>query len=125
VVGLQSHPVSEPPCQESWGQHAPVPASFGGDRVFWYGVLLAFMIARFLPSVVGIALFVVALFASDLLGPILNHGHFASSDVSVMLLVGLGLVVGLWFGRIRGLRLLGEAEFRTRWRNVLGISRWF
>ena len=43
----------------------------------------------------------------------------------MLLLAVVGLVIGLWIGRGRGLRLLGEAEFRTRWRNVLGVSRWF
>jgi hypothetical protein len=37
----------------------------------------------------------------------------------------LGLLGGVWLGRRRGLQALGESEFRTRWRNVLGVSRWF
>jgi hypothetical protein len=41
------------------------------------------------------------------------------------LIVGaIALVIGPYFGRIRGLRHLGEAEFRTRWTNVRGVSRW-
>jgi hypothetical protein len=63
---------------------------------------------------------VVALLASDLL-----HGHFTSAELLTLLIAVVGLVIGLWIGRSRGLRLLGEAEFRTRWRNALGISRWF
>ncbi len=35
----------------------------------------------------------------------------------------IAVVVGLYFGRIRGLRHLGEAEFRTRVTNVRRIGR--
>ncbi len=35
----------------------------------------------------------------------------------------IAAVVGLYFGRIRGLRHLGEAEFRTRVTNVRRIGR--
>lgn len=78
------------------------------------------MIAWILPDLALIVLFIVALLASDLL-----HGHFTSAELLVLLLAVVGLVIGLWIGRRRGLQQLGAAEFATRWRNVLGISRWF
>ena len=93
------------------------------NHVFWYGVLLACLIVWILPGWAGAILFVIALVASDVLRS--GHGHVKSSDVLILLFLLIGLVVGLWIGRRRGIRLLGEAEFRTRWRNVQGISRWF
>jgi hypothetical protein len=102
------------------GQQAPIPVSLTGNHVFWTGVALALLVSFFLPMWLRGILFVVALLASDLL-----HGHFTSAELLTLLLAVAGLVIGLWIGRSRGLRLLGEAEFRTRWRNVLGISRWF
>ena len=50
---------------------------------------------------------------------------FRLTELLVLLLAVVGLVIGVWLGRSRGLQHLGEAEFRTRWRNALGVSRWF
>jgi hypothetical protein len=94
------------------------------NHVFWYGVLLACLIVWILPGWAGAVFFVVALIASDLLSSIFGHGHVSTSAVAMLILLAIGLVVGISLGRRRGLRLLGEAEFRTRWTNILKINRW-
>jgi hypothetical protein len=92
--------------------------------VFWYGVLLACLIVWILPWWAGVIFFVVALVASDVLQSTVGHGHVSTSTIVMLILLAIGLVVGISLGRRRGLRLLGEAEFRTRWTNVLNVSRW-
>jgi phosphate/sulfate permease len=74
-----------------------------------------------------IALFVIALFASHIFQSIIGHTHSSSSSTVLLLVIVVGviaLIVGLIVGRNRGLRQLGEVEFRTRLRNVRGVSRW-
>jgi hypothetical protein len=109
-------------------QQAPVAGSVGSSHAFWYGVLLALLIAWILPGWAGIALFVIALLALHILQSLIGHAHSSSSSVPfTLLLIVVGvvaLIVGLIAGRNRGLRQLGEAEFRTRLRNVRGVSRW-
>jgi hypothetical protein len=36
----------------------------------------------------------------------------------------LALVIGMSYGRLRGLRHLGQAELNARWANVKRVSRW-
>jgi hypothetical protein len=91
------------------------------SHMFWIGVLFALTFAYILPAWLTGLLFAVALFASDVLTSV-THAH---SSAVPYLIIGLILfLAGLYFGRIRGLRHLGEAEFQTRWRNVRGVSRW-
>ena len=40
-----------------------------------------------------------------------------------LIVVAIAVVVGLYFGRMRGLRHLGESEFRARLTNIRRISR--
>jgi len=112
-------------------QQAPVVGSAGTSHAFWVGVLVALLVARFLPAWAGIALLVIALFALHIVQSIIDHAHSTSSSTSstvlLLLLIAVGVlapIVGLIAGRSRGLRQLGEAEFRTRLRNVRGVSRW-
>ncbi len=104
-------------------QHAPVSGS-AGSHVFWYGVLLACLIVWILPTWASALFFVVAVLASDLLHSTVGRAHFSGSDLPALLLLGIAFVVGLSLGRLRGLRLLGEHEYRTRRGNILQISRW-
>jgi hypothetical protein len=111
------------------GQQATVAGSVVSSHVFWYGVLLALLVAWILPGWAAGLLFAIGLLASDLLSSLVGRARSSSSSSSsnglFLLLVVVGLLVGVWIGRRRGLRQLGEAEFRTRWRNVRGIGRWF
>jgi uncharacterized membrane protein len=103
------------------GQQALASGSLvSSPHAFWYGVLLACLIVWILPGFAGVIFFVVALVASDLLS---SHDHVSTSTVMMLILVAIGLVVGLYIGRIRGLRHLGEFEFRNRWTNIRTISR--
>jgi len=107
-------------------QQAPV-SGLASSHPFWYGVLLALLIAWILPGWAAGLLFVIALFGSDLLRSSGSHAHPSSVSSSVLYLIVavIALVGGLIWGRRRGLMQLGQAEFRTRFRNVRGISRWF
>ena len=55
----------------------------------------------------------------------LSHtsGGGGASILVWLIVVAIAVVVGLYFGRIRGLRHLGEAEFRTRVTNIRRIGR--
>jgi hypothetical protein len=48
------------------GQQAPAAASLVNSHAFWYGILLACLIAWIVPDLALIVLFAVALFASGL-----------------------------------------------------------
>jgi len=90
--------------------------------MFWIGVLFALTFAYILPGWLTGLLLVVAVFASGILPSVTHHAH---SSTVVYLIIGLiPLVIGMYIGRVRGLRHLGEAEFQTRWKNVRGVSRW-
>lgn len=109
-------------------QQASVAGSAGSSHAFWWGVLLALVAVWFLPGWAVIALFIIALLGSHLFQSVVDHTHSSSSSTVPLLLLivvsVLTLIVGLIVGRGRGLRQLGEAEFRTRLRNVRGVSRW-
>ena len=109
-------------------QQASVAGSAGSSHAFWFGVLLALVVVWFLPGWAVIALFIVALLGSHIFQSVVDHTHSTSSSTVPLLLLivvsVLTLIVGLIVGRGRGLRQLGEVEFRTRLRNVRGVSRW-
>jgi hypothetical protein len=67
-------------------------------------------------------LFVIALLATGLLHPTGGHAH--PVGVSYVIVAVIAVRAGLYFGPIRGLRQLGESDFRVRLRNAGGISRW-
>lgn len=105
-------------------QHAAVRVPFNGSHVFWAGVAVAALVSLFTALWIRVLVFVVALFGSGLVHSGAVHGHITSSDVLTLLILMAGLVVGLYIGRIRGLRHLGEYEFRNRWSYIRTISRW-
>jgi hypothetical protein len=107
------------------GQQASVSGSLvSSGHAFWYGILLACLIVWILPSWAGAIFFVIALIASDVLQSTAGHARFSGSNLLMLLILLIGLVIGLFIGRIRGLRHLGEYEFRNRWINIRTISRW-
>jgi hypothetical protein len=73
------------------------------------------------PGPIAGLLFVIALLATDLLH---STGHAHPVGVPYLIVAGIAVLVGLYFGRIGGLRQLGESDFRVRLRNAGGISRW-
>jgi len=90
--------------------------------MFWYGILLALGVAWILPGQSAGLLFVIALLATGLLHSAGGHADFVG--VPYLIVAVIAVLVGLYFGRIRGLRQLGESDFRVRLRNAGGISRW-
>jgi hypothetical protein len=105
-------------------QQGSVSGSLASSHAFWYGIMLAVGVALIFPGWVAILLFVVALLASGLLHSG-SGGHIHSAALPYLIVAVIAVLVGLYFGRIRGLRHLGESDFRTRLRNIRGISRWF
>ncbi len=83
------------------------------------------LIVWILPSWAGGIFFVVALIASDVLQSTAGHARFSGTNLLMLIILVIGLLVGLYFGRIRGLRHLGEYEFRNRWNYIRTISHWF
>lgn len=106
-------------------QQGSVSGSLASSHAFWYGIMLAVGVALIFPGWVAILLFVVALLASGLLHSGGGGGHIHSTALPYLIVAVIAVLVGLYFGRIRGLRHLGESDFRTRLRNIRGISRWF
>ena len=103
-------------------QQASASGSLISSHMSWYGVLLALGVAWILPGRIAGLLFVIALLATGL--PHCAGGHVHSVGVPSLIVAVIPVLVGLHFGRIRGLRQLGESDFRVRLRNAGGISRW-
>ncbi len=93
-----------------------------GSHAFWYGVLLAVLVAWILPAWVTGLLLVIALAGS---GMFAGHAHISSSSVPYLIVAAIALVGGLIWGRIRGLDQLGKSEYQGRLGRVREISRWF
>jgi hypothetical protein len=99
-------------------QHSTVNSS----HIFWIGVLIGVVVGALFPRwiaflLAGAAVIGAGLFHTD------SHHNF-SGTVPYLIVGAIALLAGLHFGRARGLRHLGEADFQTRWRSVRGISRW-
>lgn len=104
-------------------QHVPTSGSLISNHELWLGVLIGIGAAIILPAWLTYLLAGFAFLLSGLLPAVRDHAH---SPSTTYLAVGVvALVAGLFFGRRRGLRQLGEAEYRTRFRNVRGVSRFF
>jgi hypothetical protein len=52
------------------------------------------------------------------------HIHPSGATVIWLILIVIALLIGLRYGRLRGLQHLGSAELTSRWRTVRGVSRW-
>jgi hypothetical protein len=102
-------------------QHSTASAPLTGNHLFWIALLVGLLIALIAPGWVAWILVAVALIV---VGAPAHIPHTGGSSVLAWLLVAAtALVVGLYFGRIRGLRHLGESEFRVRRANIRRISR--
>ena len=90
--------------------------------MFWIGVVVG-LVAAILPGWLRGVLLVVAIIGTGWLALLGHNAH--SRAVPWLLVAGGGLVAGLFFGRLRGLRHLGEAEYRTRLTNIRRVNRFF
>jgi len=91
-----------------------------GSHVFWIGLLIGALVGGILARWIA---FVVAGIAFIGAGFVPTAGHVSAGKVPYLVVGVIALVAGLYFGRTRGLRHLGEAEFRTRRTNIRRISR--
>src|SRR5579862_2995300 len=76
-------------------QHAPVVGSAGTSRAFWAGVLVALLVARFLPAWAWIVLLILALLELHIFQWFSDHAHSTSSSSSFTVLLLLFIVVGV------------------------------
>ena len=98
-----------------------------GSHAFWLGLAigLGVSVVPVIPWWIRVVSLAVALLAAGVVRMTNSHGHaHMSPSVTPWVVVALaGLGLGLYFGRVRGLRHLGEADFRTRSRAIRTISR--
>jgi len=105
--------------------HPHGAASAAGSGTHWFAIgllvgVLAVMVAP--PWLTGLAV-VFDLVALGWSSGILNYAH-TSSGRWVLVAVPF-LLVGLYFGVIRGLRHLGDTEFSARLGNIRKMGRYF
>jgi hypothetical protein len=86
-------------------QQAPASGSLISSHLSWYGILLALGCMDPPGRMAGL-LFVIALLATGLLHPTGGHAH--SVGVPYVIVAVVAVLAGLCFGRIRGLRQLGN-----------------
>jgi uncharacterized membrane protein (Fun14 family) len=91
------------------------------DHTFLAGILVGLIVGWFLPEWVRVIVLVVALTGMGILQAA-GRAHFPA--VPCLALALAALIFGLWHGRYRGLRHLGESDYRGRVRNVKSVSRW-
>ena len=103
---------------------AAVAHSLSGGHLFWLGVALG-LVVGLIPLIpwwakmVGLA---VAILSAGIVH--VGHGAHVTPGITLWLIVGLvGLGVGLFFGRVRGLQHLGTYELRNRSGFIRTISR--
>jgi hypothetical protein len=92
--------------------------------MFWFGLLIG-LAAVILAGWIRLLLAGVAVLELGWVHLVDHHVRFSSGMLRWLLVALAGLAVGLFWGRIRGLRHLGEHDFQTRLDFVRGIRRWF
>jgi hypothetical protein len=101
-------------------QQTPAP-DLASSHELWVGLLIGALIGAIFARWIA---FLVAGFAFIAAGFLPSAGHYAHSvNVTYLIVGGIALAAGLYFGRARGLRHLGEHELRVRRGYIRGISR--
>jgi len=114
--------------------HVTAAHSLLGGHAFWLGLAIGLgaSVIPIIPWWIRMAGLVVAVLAAGVvhltnshghghLSP--GHGHLSPAVTPWVVVALLGLGVGLYYGRARGLRHLGQAEFRNRSGSIRNISR--
>jgi hypothetical protein len=97
--------------------------------MFWIGLLIGLLVGLLAwdwLGWLGVLIALVGLGALHVVTKVHGHGHgihVSAGNLFWAVVFILGCLTGLYFGRQRGLRHLGEAEYRTRWANVRNVSR--
>jgi hypothetical protein len=97
---------------------------FTSSHDFWLGLPIG-LAAVILAGWIRLLTAIVAVFELGWVHVVGHHVSFSPGAVRWVVVALIGLAVGLWWGRMRGLRQLGESDFQTRFTNVRGIRRWF
>jgi hypothetical protein len=97
---------------------------FTNSHYFWLGLLIGLAVV-FLAGWIRLLMAILAVFMLGWVRVVGHHVSFSPGMLKWVLVALIGLAVGLWWGRMRGLRQLGESDFRIRSTNVRGVSRWF
>ncbi|HEV8278901.1 MAG TPA: hypothetical protein VGQ26_24840 [Streptosporangiaceae bacterium] len=101
-----------------------ITGSLNSSHNFWLGLLIGLAVVP-LRGWVRLLMAIVAVFMLGWVHAVGHHVSFSPGGLRWVFVASVGLAVGLWWGRVRGLRQLGESDFRTRSANVRGIARWF
>lgn len=105
-------------------EHGPTVAKVSSGHLFWVGALIGLGIglAPFVPWVIKVAGLFIAFLGAGVVH--VTHGGHISPAIVPWVLVGAGgIIVGLFYGRARGLAHLGQADFRGRLNAIRNISR--
>jgi hypothetical protein len=101
-----------------------ITAPSNSSHDFWLGLLIGLAVVP-LRGWIRLLMAIVAVFMLGWIHVVGHHVSFSPGALRWVFVALLGLAVGLWWGRTRGLRQLGESDFRIRSTNVRGIARWF
>lgn len=106
-------------------QRAADTSVLSGSHVAWGMLLVGVLIGLFAPAWLAWLVALVALVGLGAFQAVtVNHGsHVHAGGLIWLFIFAVGGIAGMIYGRIRGLRHLGESEFRTRWGNIRRISR--
>jgi hypothetical protein len=102
---------------------ASLSSSLPGGHMFWVGLVVGLLVCTIplIPFWLKMVALVVALGAVGAWH--VSHGHLSPAIAPYVLVIAITLAVGLHYGRVRGLRHLGEFELANRRAAVPGRSR--
>ena len=101
--------------------HGAASALHSGTHWFAIGLLIGLVVAA-TPAIVKVPVIVFDIVA---LGWSFGILHYADTGNGRWVLVGVAfLLIGLWFGATRGLKMLGEHEFLTRRSGMKARGMW-
>jgi hypothetical protein len=95
--------------------HQQITGTLTSSHMLWTGVLIGALVGAIFARWIAFLLAGVAFIGAGMLQTVGHHHHHLSSGAVPYLIVGaIALVAGLHFGRVRGLRHLGQHELGVR-----------